>query len=552
MKKKADKSRNKIKVPDWRKYRPENSLASTDSYYIKLASTVYKELRSVVDGDPSLWSKACLKDISIAAASYLEDTVSGLGIFKSFREKHKELYDTCIPFYTRAPFFMEDFEDECKDDDEHESHRDYEEDTINFQDVLFLIWYIVCVHYADSGIIFPQNLKILLMGYKIFDVLYMEYEDAPSNIEYAKLFAHIPEQADPIWMRKFCFNIASRNYLYGPDIVKRFEKYTENDKKGAQSINMSQSMYHYLSETVFSLEVRSRLLALDIFEITDRIARCHPSYHSELFKIDPYYFVFSTFKIIAVHETEVELEHTATGCVIAVELSSFTDMRPIEPQQYVSLGVLKKGTQWYFCGILIAHTGISESSSKNEMQKSREKCRLDQAAEQSRTDMVQNMHKAFVELYGRELVFLTPQEAGTFTGKFFRAYNDKIAAEKKPDELKDCPEPIFNDLNFSEAKNVTVYFNPKSGIELYPNIASDIKAEDNPFFESLSEDALFALVYQPDYSTEFYHEIIKLLLLKNSLRDTERYNRFTFGEFDFLKRFYSTKGYKSESNMYSV
>ena len=219
MKKKADKSRNKIKVPDWRKYRPENSFSPTDSYYIKIASTIYKEIRPMIDDGSLVWSKECLKDIAIASASYLEDVVSGLGIFKSFQKKHKELYNTHIPFYTRAPFFPEDFEG--KERDESVPDCDYEEDTINFQDVRFLIWYITCVNYVDSGIVFPQNLKILFMAYKVFDLLSKEYDNAPSNTEYAKLFAGIPEHADPIWIRKFCFNIVSRNYLYGPDILKR-------------------------------------------------------------------------------------------------------------------------------------------------------------------------------------------------------------------------------------------------------------------------------------------------------------------------------------------
>ena len=201
---------------------------------------------------------------------------------------------------------------------------------------------------------------------------------------------------------------------------------------------------------------------------------------------------------------------------------------------------------------MIAHTGTPEFSSSDKMKASNEKCRLGKAAEQSTSDMLQNMHKTFIKLYGRGLVFLTPQEAGKFTGKFFSEYNDKIIAEKGTGKLKDWPTPIFDDLNFSNAENVVVYFNPKSGLELYPNIALDIKAEGNPFFEELSEDALFALVYNSDYSTEFYHESIKLLLLKNSLKDIDLYNQFTFDEFDFLKRFYSSNGYKSKPHMYFV
>ncbi|WP_420832875.1 DUF3843 family protein [Treponema putidum] len=257
---------------------------------MRLASAVYKEIRLLIDDGSPVWSKECLKDIAIVSASYLEDVVSGLGIFKSFRKKHKELYNTHIPFCTRDSFFPEDFEGEYGEVSTQDC--DYEEDNINFQDVRFLIWYITCVNYAVSGVVFPQNLKILFMAYKVFDLLSKEYDNAPSNTEYAKLFAGIPEHADPIWMRSFCFNIASRNYLYGPDILKRFEKYTENDKKNAESFNMSQHMYHYLGEKVFSLKVRSRLLVLNIFEITDSIACHHSSYNSELFKIDPDYFVF--------------------------------------------------------------------------------------------------------------------------------------------------------------------------------------------------------------------------------------------------------------------
>ncbi|MGI5065371.1 hypothetical protein [Treponema putidum] len=214
--------------------------------------------------------------------------------------------------------------------------------------------------------------------------------------------------------------------------------------------------------------------------------------------------------------------------------------------------MLKKDKQWYFCGMMIAHTCVPEFSSSGGMKASREKCRLDKAAEESTSDMLQNMYKTFIELYGQELVFLTPQESEKFTGKFFSGYNDKIVAEKGTDKLKALPTPIFDELNFSDTENLVVYFNQKSGIELYPNIALDIKAEGNPFFEKLSEDVLFALVYNSDYSTEFYHEIIKLLLLKNSLKDIELYNQFNFDEFDFLKRFYSSNGYKSEPHMYFV
>ena len=557
MKQKVDKSRNKIKVQDWKKYRPE-SFSPTDAYYIKVASAIYKEIRSLMDTEPSVWSKECLKEIAIAAASYLEDTVSGLGIFQSFREKHKELYDTYIPFYMRNPFTPESCEDkdktvvECKESRKYDPSCDYTEDADNFQDVLFLIWYITCVNYADSGIVFPQNLNILFIAYKVFDILSMEYEKAPPNTEYAKYFARIPDHADPAWMRPFCFTIASRNYLYGPDILTRFEKYTANEKSESESVNMPQHMYRYLSETVFSLKVRSRLLTLNIFEIADGIARHHPCYHPDVFRIDPEYFVFSQFKIIAVHETNVEIEHSATGSIIDVELYSFPDPSTIKPQQHVSLGVLKKDTHWYFCGISIIHTRDAEPSSSDELAVSAEKCLLDETTEQSVWDMLGSMHKVFRELHGQNLLFLTPQEAEKTTGQFFRMHTDKMRAEKNMERLKNYPDFTFGAHMLADSDNMIVYFNPKSGIELYPHIAQSIKAENNPFFEAVSEDILFELVYNVDFSTEFYHEIMQLLVSNKSLQDVDVYDWFTLDDFDFLKRFYSPMSYKSKPNMHIV
>ncbi len=162
------------------------------------------------------------------------------------------------------------------------------------------------------------------------------------------------------------------------------------------------------------------------------------------------------------------------------------------------------------------------------------------------------MHKVFRELHGQNLLFLTPQEAEKTTGQFFRMHTDKMRAEKNMERLKNYPDFTFSAHMLADSDNMIVYFNPKSGIELYPHIAQSIKAENNPFFEAVSEDILFELVYNVDFSTEFYHEIMQLLVSNKSLQDVDVYDWFTLDDFDFLKRFYSPMSYKSKPNMHIV
>lgn len=61
-----------------------------------------------------------LKEICLYTAAYLEDVISELGLWRSFVNKHSELYGTALPFYTLTP--------------------DYTKDEINEEDIRFIIW----------------------------------------------------------------------------------------------------------------------------------------------------------------------------------------------------------------------------------------------------------------------------------------------------------------------------------------------------------------------------------------------------------------------------
>ena len=523
-KKTVDKSRNKIKVLDWKKYKPEDCGSISDSFYIKLSSKIYKVLLPF-SSDADDWNKERIKELSIVASSYLEDIVSDLGIFKSFRDKHKELYASMLPFYA--------------------SEDDYAEDTINYSDIRFLVWYIASLHIFGEALLFPSGGNITVLTDIIYDILEEAYSDAPINTAYTEIFDSL-ENVEPAVLRSVCFKIAKSNYLYGPDIISRFQSYIDENRDYIEDNIEYASQYAYLFEVLFSFKVRSHLLSMDIFEIAGRLAMHHRKNDMGIFSIDPESFIFSLFEILSIGDEYIEAKHVSTGAVIRIVKKSFSTVEFLKPNEKSLFGVVKKDEDWYFCGLSIS--GVSYQDVEYNGYESHI---FNDYMRQETEDISQKMMDFFVEQYKGHMLFLNPQEAQKIPDDFYRAYNKKIALEKNTD-YNENRQP-FRDggekLKFSDTDSVTVYFNPKSSFEFYVGIAEGLAMDNNPFFEVLDAECLVQLVCNDIYSTEFYNEVIDFFFEKDALKDIKRYNEFSRNEYDFLKRFYSSDTYKTKSGL---
>ncbi len=522
MKKKiVDKSRNKIKVLDWRKYRPEGCGSISDSFYIKLSSKIYKELLPF-SSDAGGWSKESVKELSIISASYLEDIVSDLGIFKSFRDKHKELYASSLPFYS--------------------SQDGYAEDIINYSDILFLVWYIASLHIFGKALLFPSGNSITVLAGIIYAILDDVYNDAPINTAYSEIFDSL-ETDDPAVIRSFCFNIAKANYLYGPDIISRFQNYIDENSDFIQRNIEYVYQYSYLFEVLFSFKVRSHLLSMDIFEIAGRLTMHHRKSDMGIFSIDPESFIFSLFEILSIGDEYIEAKHLSTKAVIRIVKESFSTVEFLKPNAKSLFGVVQKGENWYFCGL-----SISGYSYKDADYKKYEAHVFNDNMRQETENILQKMTDLFIEQYKRKILFLSSEEAQKIPEDFYRAYSKKVCLEQNR-EYKETKH-IFNGENetrrFFDTDSITLYFNPKSGFEFYDGIAECLDMEDNPFFKALDQEFLVQLVCNDCYSTEFYNEVIDFFFAKESLKVVKNYNAFSRNEFDFLKRFYSSDTYKTK------
>ena len=105
----------KIFPKDWMQIHPYKQSTPIDSYYTSLANRIYDmmvETELINSFEPEDTKQICIR-----MAAYFEDVISGLGIWRAFITKYKELFGKYLPFYTP---------------DDH-----YYDDEVNYEDVRF-------------------------------------------------------------------------------------------------------------------------------------------------------------------------------------------------------------------------------------------------------------------------------------------------------------------------------------------------------------------------------------------------------------------------------
>ena len=149
----------KIKPADWTELHPFGIRCGSDKYYANLVNRLMAEV-SVLNF-PADMPVGCLYQICMSAAAYLEDIVSGLGVWDAFRSLYRKTYGTWLPFY------------DC-------SHDDYLTDNVNVEDIRFLAWQAFCrLGQPDDVIYSPLSMAVDRISDIICPILEEEFETAP-------------------------------------------------------------------------------------------------------------------------------------------------------------------------------------------------------------------------------------------------------------------------------------------------------------------------------------------------------------------------------------
>jgi hypothetical protein len=147
-------------------------------------------------------------------------------------------------------------------------------------------------------------------------------------------------------------------------------------------------------------------------------------------------------------------------------------------------------------------------------------------------------------------------EVEEFYKDFINYYNQSLnisAKEKKQASQrikKDGyfgTEDSFEDFNYNEEEAI-VFFNPKSGMEIYFDIINAFPDKNNPFFTHESDEDIMHLFISPDYSTELVYYFIKAFKDKLEFFKKDP-NKAFLNDIDFLLRFWKNNSYATKSNM---
>lgn len=188
-------------IKDWLSIHPYTRQQPSDNYFVQLANRLFHicPLNEIPE--------AFKKKICLYTAAYLEDVISGLGLWRSFVNKHSELYGTALPFYTLTP--------------------DYTKDEINEEDIRFIIWNTLQKAPYPHSYIHPMATSIRQTAKMFFEILDEEYETAPANDALTEYFMKFRDRTEAEHKLLWLFG---HNYLTEPSVQEYIAQVTASDK----------------------------------------------------------------------------------------------------------------------------------------------------------------------------------------------------------------------------------------------------------------------------------------------------------------------------------
>ena len=142
----------KIVVRDIAHSHPDGMISSTDLYYANIGNLLLRKAFSVSSSKALRNSE--LRAIAVRIALYFEDIICDGGLWRSFVNKHQELYGKLLPFY--------DVEEEYYHDEPH------------VEDIRLLIWDTMLSENPDD-IVHPEEDVIIHLADAFYQVLEDEF-----------------------------------------------------------------------------------------------------------------------------------------------------------------------------------------------------------------------------------------------------------------------------------------------------------------------------------------------------------------------------------------
>lgn len=527
----------RIFIKDWLKMKPYHTQKWTDSYYLGLSNKIKTKIRtSKVDDDVfDYFEEKELDVLSCMIASYLEDLVSDTNIWNTFTSLHKEMYGKRLPFYDET---------------------DYYEGEINLQDVCFLLWYTTSIFSDYNEFINPHSEEISMPATAIMEVLEEAWEYAPENEDLKKEYELDKNETDYYISRQLINKLLFNTYLFYPDTGMRFEEEEEDTvDEHRNDVNLQAYLNDLRDGTLHGYF--TKLLCLKGKEwAAELLGKDHPRYDDYKNLSSK---VFGNFLYKGKDDTYFEVEHIASGRCFKVLLQSYPYVQNLkEIDTILFFGIVQWRGEWWFSGVASIMDYEQEIVDyAKEAIEEKNSVRFLEYQEHDVDVYIKEQLAAFLEFNnGKLYANMTFGELDNFIEKYHNYHNTKISIAKGIEKECENKKKLIRTSNFADVfgeerqnEECTVFFNPKSGIELLTELSHLFVTEKVNFKDERDkiymESDIEYLLMDDDFSAE-----VVLYWIDNHSHFVG-FDEFEVGknwskDADFLLRFWKDKNYFSK------
>ena len=505
---------SRITLNDWLEYHPYDKEISSDHYYIELANEIQYEMLHFDVNDHLVGGD--YKYLTCTLICYLEDIVSGAGMWTSFIDEQRHLYGKYLPFYDMAG---------------------YERGELNIADVQFLIWHFCSNLSVQNHFVDPFSIDNTEMARIIFEALNEASALAPEN-EVLKNALKLSPDADIdqiITQLDFSFFGCYLHHFYSTSLLEGEILDVKNQKGFRQDFD--QLVADRRASLLFNRV--TPLLAQRSNEIlAQRVGKSHPLYTKLLMLTDRKEGLFLCEGETATH---IHMKHIASG--IQVELSRPGWMFPLTPNvTAVRMGIAYWDDEWRVIGPAFPVSNYETTITVKE--------KFLFASVASHVGIVKRQEECFLECNdNKRMVFLkSKREAFAFIDNVWEAYHLKYGLDcmdRKAFDVHDATFEIDDDL-----ENLVVFFNPHAGMEFFPDIAQCISAESNLFYDKNTDTNIEELILDERISSDFIYFLIENQMIEiEPLSGAVGYH-YIWANCDFLLRYWKKERYVSKPKLF--
>lgn len=480
----------------WREAHLLPLLCPTDVFYVKYARKLRDKIKKA-----DFERKLALEDmteIALTLTYYLEDVVSGLGVWRSFIMEHKRMYGRYLPFY--------------ETDEEH-----YYVDEINEADVRFLIWMIF--QKRNSGMIVnPENSYMQRLAQEVFGVLDEDFEMVPVNNDLLEAMKNPVLYQDFYNLKTLMIQVCCMSYLFYYFTAQHRDRVVQQVNRIVGE-GQPLSVIEYMAESFLGVHEKTGPLAMKpqfwigrMLEYWDMNEEANAVKQMENRELQPYFVVENDHQRILLEDWQGQHFELMASDLLQGEADKVTKRK-------VMLGSLVKyKDHWYPNG------GVSWLKQEDRFLKYREQKQSAQKQKELITDKVLRLNQ--------NCPFL-----------FFEDYSamKKWIGENLKDEFQNTDTPELSEAHEQE-KNLVAFVSPETGFLVLPGGACCVCHPDNPYYQA-DEAGAYAIkvLFDPHYSAS---EMVRCLVREKLLPDAalfseiseERGKQLLQDNLDFLLR----------------